>query len=305
MLSSEQRLEFMHSDKEDKIHTIEGSAYSLLDSGLGEKLEQYGDKIIRRPSSLALWNKTQPETIWVNADAHYDPNSGWHFKTERFEHWLITIGAFQLKLLLQDNGQVGIFPEHLSYFMQLKEQIERIKMYQSIPRVLNLFAYTGMATLWCALLGTDVTHIELSKKVLSWANDNLKINRHISSSIRFIPEDAIIFIEREAKRGNHYDIIIADPPSFSRVSKSQSWNLEQVVSQLIKNSLSILAPHGSIFFSSHHHVLNPYSLENLFLDYHNTDMNFKRFELTTQESQGKKRVLYGGSLLIAQGMSQN
>jgi 23S rRNA (cytosine1962-C5)-methyltransferase len=275
-------------------------AVSLLDSGLGERLELFAGYRIRRPSSLALWKRSLSNKEWENADATYIPEKGWKFSKKPLSDWQLTLGPISVKLLLQENGQVGLFPEHLSYFENLSIELEKLALEKSRPlRVLNLFAYTGLATIWCALHGAEVTHIELSKRILTWAKENLAQNGEMKSPTRFIPEDACAFLEREIRRGSSYDLVISDPPSFSRISKTQSWDLDDIIITHIEGLTKVLEPKGSIFITSHHHALSGFSLENIFRDYINdAQWSFETQNLSLTE-QGGIRRLACGTLLVA------
>ena len=275
-------------------------AVSLLDSGLGERLELFAGYRIRRPSSLAIWKRSLSTKEWDHADASYIPEQGWKFSKKPFGDWQLKLGPISVKLLLQDNGQIGLFPEHLSYFENLSIELEKHALEKSRPlRVLNLFAYTGLATIWCALHGAEVTHIELSKRILTWAKENLALNGEIKNPTRFIPEDACVFLEREIRRGSSYDLIISDPPSFSRISKTQSWDLDDIIIDHIHGLSKVLEPKGTIFITSHHHALSGFSLENIFRDFTNpTEWNFDAQNLFLTEQGGLKRLACG-TLLVA------
>ena len=275
-------------------------AVSLLDSGLGERLELFAGYRIRRPSSLAIWKRSLSTKEWDHADASYIPEQGWKFSKKPFGDWQLKLGPISVKLLLQDNGQIGLFPEHLSYFENLSIELEKHALEKSRPlRVLNLFAYTGLATIWCALHGAEVTHIELSKRILTWAKENLALNGEIKNPTRFIPEDACVFLEREIRRGSSYDLIISDPPSFSRISKTQSWDLDDIIIDHIHGLSKVLEPKGTIFITSHHHALSGFSLENIFRDFTNpTEWNFVAQNLFLTEQGGLKRLACG-TLLVA------
>jgi 23S rRNA (cytosine1962-C5)-methyltransferase len=275
-------------------------AVSLLDSGNGERLELFAGYRIRRPSSLAIWKRSLSSKEWDSADATYIPEQGWKFSKKPFGDWSLKLGPLSVKLLLQDNGQIGLFPEHLNYFENLSIELEKLAIEKSRPlRILNLFAYTGLATIWCGLHGAEVTHIELSKRILTWAKENLALNTEAKNPVRFIPEDACAFIEREIRRGSSYDLIISDPPSFSRISKSQSWDLDDMIITHIEGLIKVLEPKGSIFITSHHHALSGFSLENIFRDFTNSsEWNFETQNLSLCE-QGGLRRLSCGNLLVA------
>jgi 23S rRNA (cytosine1962-C5)-methyltransferase len=281
------------------LEDLKSGIISLEDSGAGERLERFGNVLIRRPSSLAIWKPRLATGAWNQADAKYDPKSGWSFKDKTTKDWLLKLGSMTVKLIPQDNGQIGIFPEHISYFDSLSGDLLNISQ-NKVPRVLNLFAYTGLASVWCSLHKADVTHVELSKRVLSWAKENLELNSEATGPVRFIPEDAVTFLEREERRQSKYDLIIADPPSFSRISKTQTWDLEDVIVPLIKSMLSILNAEGIIYLTSHHQALNVYTLENLLRDEQTSSSNFeieKRDLILTEKIA--LRSLSCGSLIIA------
>ncbi len=147
-------------------------SYSLMDSGEGEKLEVIGEKILRRQSSLAVWKKKLPVDAWNKADASYDPKKGWSFLRAKFEVWEADFHHFKLKLRLQKNGQIGFFPEHLSY---LKDLVVNTEGGRTV-NVLNLFAYTGAATIFLALRGANVCHVDMSKPTFGWTKENAELN---------------------------------------------------------------------------------------------------------------------------------
>ena len=241
--------------------------YELLDSGAESKLELYGDKRIARPSSVCIWTKRNPSQ-WEDADAVYLPQRGWQFSRRgKFESWQCAIEGVNLELRLQSNGQIGLFPEHAMYQSRLRDSIERLKKTGiARPRVLNLFAYTGLATVVAARAGCEVTHIDLSKKALTWARQNLDLNK-IDSGVKLIPEDAMTFLGRVKKRGELPHIIIVDPPSFSRVSKDATWTIESVLGDLVEAVVSATDPtHGAILFTNHSSFFIHEIVKNLFLD---------------------------------------
>lgn len=238
--------------------------YELLDSGDGEKLEQFGECTLRRPCSTALWRRSRDSRHWESAHAHFFPKKGWQFHGPRFESWNVNFGLFNMELRLQTNGQVGFFPEHMQYFPDLQDLLEKIKRTTSSPpQVLNLFAYTGMASVFAARHGAEVCHVDIAKKTLEWAEVNFSANR-VNSQVRLIVDDAIKFVEREVRRNNRYHIIIADPPSFSRTSKTQQWQLEEVAEKLVSNCCKLLnEQHGALFLTSHHPVIGGIVMGNL------------------------------------------
>lgn len=270
--------------------------YELIDSGNGEKLERFGEKILRRPSSLCMWQRRKPEQ-WSKADAVFDPDKGWSCPQGGFSNWNIAQDGIRLRLQLQRNGQIGFFPEHLTTLQILSELWERPKLKRL--RVLNLFAFTGLATIFCAQQGGTVCHVDISKQALEWAQQNFELNSLRREQLRVICDDAFKFVEREVKRENHYDIIIADPPSFSRIAKGKSWDLDQIAPALIENCLRLFPPSGgALFFSSHHPALVPEVVSNIIADVRNDEsaaIEGAHFMLVESETE---RHLPAGTLTV-------
>jgi 23S rRNA (cytosine1962-C5)-methyltransferase len=246
---------------QEKIEEIFGDAYALLDSGGFEKLEKFSNKTILRPSSLCLWKKSLSPDDWKNADAVFDPKEGWQFKGHKFTDWILPCRGFKLKLRLQTNGQVGIFPEHAYYLSHLSEFITD----KSQPsKALNLFAYSGMASIFLLSKGVEVCHVDSSKKALDWAKENAGLNGIEEGKLRLIADDALGFLKRENRRNNKYDIVILDPPSFSRLDGKKTWKLEEVLYEFTENAAGLLNSGGMLVFSCHHSALDSRILSNVF-----------------------------------------
>lgn len=279
-----------------KSPTLE-SNYSLLDSGEGEKLEQFGSKLLIRPSTLCVWKKRQPHTLWQGADACFEHKKGWKYLKPRFESWDIEVCGVRLKLRLQDNGQIGFFPEHTGYLAELKTCITEVqKTTDNKPRVLNLFAYTGLATIKCLQAGAHVTHVDLSKRALDWAQQNVELNSVDAQSLRFIREDAISFIRKEVKRDKQYDLIIADPPSFSRITDKETWDLDAVLPELLQLLTNLLAKNkSSLFFTCHAADWGSTLVENLLSDIYQpqVDLKIESRALSVSEQKTPRRLAAG------------
>lgn len=241
--------------------------YALLDSGSGLKLERFGDRTIVRPSSLSVWRQRLPNDRWRNADAAFEPDTGWSFRNSPFDSWRFENELCSLVLRPQTNGQIGVFPEHASYLQAVKARIEALRQTKSEVQVLNLFAYTGMASVVAAKAGATVTHVDLAKRALDWARENISANGLPDGAVRLIPEDAIVYLGRQARKGQRYDIIIADPPSFSRVTAKKTWSLDEVSQELVRLLISVLEPKGGeLFLTSHHFELGAHTFRNLLID---------------------------------------
>ncbi|RIL01460.1 MAG: hypothetical protein DCC75_13615 [Proteobacteria bacterium] len=240
--------------------------YRLIDCGMGWKLESFGSKVLARPSAVSMWRKKGAESAWKDADATYIPKKGWEFSKQRFEEWQADFDEIKLTLRLQDNGQIGVFPEHALYIGRLEEALRSTKAKQ--PKVLNLFAYTGLASLVALRVGAQVTHVDLSKKALDWASSNFRINDISAGQVRMICEDAVAFAERERRRGKRYDVVIVDPPSFSRITKNSYWKLEESLNGLMETCVSLLAgKSSSLVFTCHDPGVSPEMLRNICADY--------------------------------------
>jgi len=271
--------------------------YKLLDSGYGAKLEQFGGKILIRPSSLCIWKRREPG-IWKQADAVYDPQKGWEHKKGPFESWSISLDDIQLELALQSNGQIGFFPEHALYINNIKNDVQKMQeLTGRAPSVLNLFAYTGMASMAALSAGAEVTHVDTSKKALDWANKNCRLNNHDKDRLRLLPDDVLKFLAKEARRQNRYDIIIVDPPSFSRVSKTQSWTIEDILKDMFSACLAVLSSSpGALYFSNHSASSVSVLIKNLLLDeFENPQVEVESLLLKEENST---REMPAGSLLV-------
>ena len=204
--------------------------YKCLASGNGEKIEKWGDIILRRPDPQIIWNKSN-SNIWNSWDGMYHrSNKGggnWEFKHKLPDNWNINYGELKFKVSPTNFKHTGIFPEQAVNWEYIIKQIsERCKIDDDI-KVLNLFAYTGCATMAAAYAGAkEVVHVDASKGMVEWAKDNMRLCGLENNKIRFIVDDVIKFLEREKRRGRTYNAIIMDPPSYGRGPKGEVWRLE-------------------------------------------------------------------------------
>jgi 23S rRNA (cytosine1962-C5)-methyltransferase len=279
--------------------TIPG--YLLLDSGDGEKLEQFGPTILRRPSSLSSWRKRLPASLWDSAKATYAPPDRWDFSGNRINEIVVSIQGISLQLELNSNGQIGIFPEHALYLPLVSDTITAMSAAKKRPlRVLNLFAYTGLASLFCAQQrDVAVTHVDLSKRAIEWAKKNALLNSIPEDKIRWIVDDALAFMARESRKGQTYDIIIIDPPSFSRVSKKNSWTLEEKTPEIMSLLLDVLdRDAGVVFFTNHASASVSEVARNIALDAFNDSGVTITIESLALKEKDTDRVLPAGSLIV-------
>ncbi|WP_117195347.1 class I SAM-dependent methyltransferase [Rhizobium terrae] len=207
--------------------------FHLIDSGNGLKLEQYGPYRIVRPEAQALWQPSLPAHLWEKADAVFtgdtdeDGMGRWRFPKEALgETWPLSLAGVDFLGRFTAFRHVGVFPEQIVHWDWMKARVEEAEREKERPvRVLNLFGYTGVASLVAAAAGAEVTHVDASKKAIGWARENQALARLDKAPIRWICEDAMKFILREERRGNRYDIILTDPPKFGRGPNGEVWQL--------------------------------------------------------------------------------
>lgn len=225
--------------------------YELIDSGEGEKLERYGEYVLRRPDPQAIWLKALPGQ-WSKADCEFH-NGKWKINTEVPDSWNVKIGDLIFKIGLSSFKHTGVFPEHVSNWEWidsiLKSIIQNPK--SSKPKVLNLFGYTGGATLAAAKGNAEVTHVDASKPSVARAKENAVLSGLGNAPIRWIVDDAAAFVKREISRGNKYDGVTLDPPSYGRGAKNQVWKIEEGLLPLLKSCKEILSPGGFVLLNGY------------------------------------------------------
>tara|TARA_R110002020_G_scaffold87061_9_gene214944 strand:- start:782 stop:1822 length:1041 start_codon:yes stop_codon:yes gene_type:complete len=233
------------------LETGNEDGYQLIDMGLnaageGEKLEQYGSLRIVRPEAQALWSRGLPDSEWNKADAVFtgdtdeDGIGRWAFPGVPLgETWPMKLLGVDFHGRLTSFRHVGVFPEQIAHWRWMADQITEAKR----PlKVLNLFGYTGVASLVAAHAGAEVTHVDASKKAIGWARENQALARLNDKPIRWICEDAMKFIAREERRGNHYDIILTDPPKFGRGPNGEVWQLFEHLPLMLDICRELLSP---------------------------------------------------------------
>lgn len=209
--------------------------YALLDSGNGSKLEQFGAYTFVRPEHQAVWKPAMDKSAWEHAHATFVPTaeeSGgrWQIRKPLPDSWSIRYGDLRLLARPSNSRHLGIFPEQAVHWDWIMDQI--VKSEREVS-VLNLFGYTGAATLAAARVGAKVTHVDASKKSVAWARENQNLSHLENASIRWIVDDAVKFIRREVRRGNRYHGIILDPPKFGRGPKGEVWEFFDMLPELL------------------------------------------------------------------------
>ncbi|WP_304750085.1 class I SAM-dependent methyltransferase [Dubosiella newyorkensis] len=220
--------------------------YEVLDTGNREKLERWNDVILRRPDPVAIW-PIENDAQWNKADAFYHrSNQGgghWEFKKPLKEFWTIQYKDLRFKISPTGFKHTGLFPEQASNWDFMMKTIAQAKAEgKKDIKILNLFAYTGGATMACSKAGAEeVVHVDASKGINEWAKENMRLNHLEDHKIRFIVDDVMKFIQREIRRGRKYDGIVMDPPSYGRGPKNEVWKLENSLYELVHEASKLLS----------------------------------------------------------------
>jgi 23S rRNA (cytosine1962-C5)-methyltransferase len=277
--------------------------YELIDTGGFEKLERFGKYILRRPEPQAVWPKTLPDAEWEKMpqawfkrakgkDNSDNERGEWLQKSSMPDQWFIEYQYKEMdlrfRLGMTSFKHVGIFPEQAANWNFIYDKIRALSTQK--PKVLNLFAYTGGASLAACAAGADVTHVDSVKQVVSWSRENMEASG--LDGIRWIVEDALKFAQREVKRGKQYDGIILDPPAYGRGPDGEKWVLEENIGLLMELCSQLLTPQGGFL------ILNLYSMgfsaiiaENLLKSCFPAAGSIEYGELAVPDQSGKKLPL--------------
>jgi 23S rRNA (cytosine1962-C5)-methyltransferase len=240
--------------------------YALIDSGNSRKLEKYGPHLIERPEGQAIWKPALPASEWAKADAIFTGNTEeegigrWQFPEKPLaETWPLKHDGMPFLGRFTSFRHVGVFPEQAAHWAYMQGLIRAAKR---PVKVLNLFGYTGVATLLAARAGAEVTHVDASKKAVGWARENQTFAGLNDKSIRWIVEDAMKFVLREGRRGNGYDIILLDPPQFGRGPNGEVWQLFEHLPAMAEACRAIVSPNPLAV------ILTAYSIRASFFAIH-------------------------------------
>jgi 23S rRNA (cytosine1962-C5)-methyltransferase len=238
--------------------------YALLDCGEGRKLERFGPLLLNRPEEQAIWTRRLPAGDWDKADAIFtgdvdEEGAGrWKRRAGLAESWTCRHGAIRYECRFTSFRHVGAFPEQEAHFAFMRE---RLAGSGPMPSLLNLFGYTGLASLVAAAAGAEVTHVDASKKAIAWARDNQALSGLDDKPIRWLLDDAPKFAAREVRRGRLYDGIVLDPPKYGRGPKGEVWDLFRDLPELLRLCRAILKPEGFL-------ILTAYAIRASFLSLH-------------------------------------
>ena len=235
-------------------YTKDWKDYELLDCSGGERLERWGNVVLIRPDPQVIWNTPKEHPLWHRADARYvrskEGGGHWECRRQLPEAWNINYKDLQFKISPTGFKHTGLFPEQAVNWDMMREKITGAG--RSI-KVLNLFAYTGGATLAAASAGASVCHVDAAKGMVHWARENAELSSLAERPIRWIVDDCAKFVEREIRRGNTYEAIIMDPPSYGRGPGGEVWKLEDQIYDLVKLCTGVLSDEPLFF------LLNSYT----------------------------------------------
>jgi len=238
--------------------------YECIDTANGEKLERWGNIVLCRPDPQVIWDKKADPELWKKADAHYHRSTSgggkWEYRKSIPEQWTISYKNLKFNIKPMGFKHTGLFPEQAVNWDFMMNKISSRKG----VKVLNLFAYTGGATVACAKAGAAVTHVDASKGMVQWAKENAKSSGLQDAPIRYLVDDCMKFVEREIRRGNKYDAILMDPPSYGRGPGGEVWKIEDSICQFVRRC-SLLLSDNPLFFiiNSYTTGLSPSVLINL------------------------------------------
>lgn len=235
--------------------------YALLDSGNGRKLERFGKIVVDRPEAQALWQPHLPKSEWTKAHAVFsasgedDEKGKWRVDKPVPESWPVQAGAATMLCRLSGLWHLGLFPEQMPHWQWMRERIEETaKRTGEPPRVLNLFGYTGAASLIAAAAGAHVAHVDASKKSVQWGKDNQAASKLTDKPIRWLVDDAKKFVARDIRRAKTYNMILVDPPKFGRGPDGETWDLFADLPEFLKGCAALLDPNDA------HMVLTVYAI---------------------------------------------
>ncbi|MBR2884087.1 MAG: class I SAM-dependent methyltransferase [Clostridia bacterium] len=238
--------------------------YECIDTANGEKLERWGDIILCRPDPQVIWDEKADAPMWKKADAHYHRSSSgggkWEYKKTIPEQWTVNYKNLTFNIKPMGFKHTGLFPEQAVNWDYMMDKIRK----RGSAKVLNLFAYTGGATVACAKAGANVTHVDASKGMVQWAKENARSSGLADAPIRYLVDDCMKFVEREIRRGNHYDAIIMDPPSYGRGPGGEVWKIEESICAFVRRCALLLSDEPLFFIiNSYTTGLAPTVLTNL------------------------------------------
>ena len=290
-------------EKSEILITKSSENYELIDSGDGEKLERFGNVVLSRPDPQALWRKNLDDKKWREANAEFsrdEKTAEWKVKKEMPKSWDIDFSGLKFRIKPTAFKHTGLFPEQAvnwDWMRGLIKKEKEIDFKKDIEaekdiEVLNLFGYTGGASLACAQAGAKVVHVDGSKSAITWARENAELSGLAEKPIRWILEDARVFVRRELTRGNKYDAIFMDPPAFGHGAKKEIWKIEEDFLLLVEDCIKLLKD-KPLFF-----IINGYSAGYSAIAYENVlKVLVEKFGGSIEKGEITLKEEVGGRLL--------
>jgi 23S rRNA (cytosine1962-C5)-methyltransferase len=272
------------------------NTYQLLDSGNGEKLERFGDYILRRPDPQALWRPALESKDWLQADYKFvresDRGGKWETTDRAPKSWNIKVNGAILRIAPTPFKHVGLFPEQASNWQWVAEKRTQLREINA-PKLLNMFAYTGAASILAAQDGWQVTHVDAARPSLDWAAQNAAQSGLSDNSIRWMFDDCLKFAQREVRRGNKYHGILLDPPHYGRGPKGEKWQFEDHIALLLDACQELLAPikNSFVVISTYAIGYSPLAFENMLRDF--GDGQVESGELWLPQKDSERRLPCG------------
>ena len=274
--------------------------YTLLDSGEGWKLERFGARVVSRPDPQALWKRKLPKAEWDKADLVFERDTKsagrggrWRGTEEARRDWTMAWGDLHFVLKPTAFKHVGLFPEQAANWSWIKSMGRELQGVpgKGPPKLLNLFGYTGAASLVAARAGFEVTHVDASKTSVNWVRENLATSGMRQDSIRMIADDALVFAKREARRGIRYTGIVMDPPHYGRGPNGEKWQLEDNLAELLETARTLLAPRSFCALSTYAVGYSPLAFTNMFGDFQGGATEAGELVLPEGKGAGSGRLL--------------
>ncbi len=271
--------------------------YRLLDSGGGQKLERFGGRVLVRPDPQTLWRPRLPQERWDQADYRFvrESDRGGHWLDRRGQRtpkdlsWTCKDGAARFIIRPTNFKHVGLFPEQATNWRRVAEFADGLS--GDKPSLLNLFGYTGAASILACQAGYDVTHVDASRQALNWVSDNAQASGLGDRPMRLLLEDALAFVQREARRGSRYNVVLLDPPHYGRGPKGQKWQLETGLAPLLESAMSLLEDRALLILSTYAVGYSPLAFANLMGQY--GDGTVSAGELALQEDESERLLPAG------------
>jgi 23S rRNA (cytosine1962-C5)-methyltransferase len=246
--------------------------YALLDSGGAEKLERFGHVVLRRPDPQALWTKRVSEADWARADLTFvrETDRGGRWEARAGAHksamgdapqWNVRFGSAQFVIRPTPFKHVGLFPEQAANWERVTDAFPLFGVER--PRLLNLFGYTGAASVLAAQRGYEVTHVDASKASVAWTRENAEVSGLPDDAMRLVLDDALGYARREARRGSKYNVVLLDPPHYGRGPKGETWQFEDGIAPLMATVRDLLAPRALVILSTYAIGCSPLTFHNL------------------------------------------